>query len=67
MLGIMTLSFLVHQLNLWGINFKDYDLFFVPNVQIEILAKTIFDSGLYIYIYIYIKKVIDHTFMSIIF
>ena len=25
MLGIMTLSFLVQQCNLWGINFKDYD------------------------------------------
>ena len=53
MLGIMTLSFLVQQRNLWGINFKDYDLFFVPIVQIEIQAKTIFNSGLYIYIYIY--------------
>ena len=61
----MILSFLVQQRNLWGINFKDYDIFFIPNVQIEILAKTIFDSGLYIYIYK--KKVIDHTFMSIIF
>ena len=55
MLGIMSLSFLVQQRNLWGINFKDYDLFFVPNVQIKILAKKIFDSSLYIlYIYIYI-------------
>ena len=55
MLGIMALSFLVQQRNLWGINFKDYNLFFVPNVQNEILAKTIFNSGLYnIYIYIYI-------------
>ena len=63
MLGIMTLSFLVHQRNLWGINFKDYDLFFVPNVQIEILAKTIFNSDLYnIYIYIYIKKAIDYIY-----
>ena len=61
----MILSFLVQQRNLWGINFKDYDIFFIPNVQIKILAKTIFDSGLYIYIYK--KKVIDHTFMSIIF
>ena len=36
-----------------------YDLFFVPNVQIEILAKTIFDVRFilyFIYIYIYRKK-----------
>ena len=47
MLGIMILSFLVQQCNLWGINFKDY--YFLCSQRTKA-----FDDRFILYIYIYI-------------
>ena len=59
MLGIMTLSFLVQQCNLWGINFKDYD--FLCSQRTEAFDDR-FIIYIYMSVYIYIYKVIDYIY-----
>ena len=61
MLGIMTLSFLVQQCNLWGINFKDYDFLCSQRTK-AFDHRFIIYIYIYIYIYLYIKKAIDYIY-----
>ena len=59
MLGIITLSFLVQQCNIWGIYFKDYDFICSqPTKAFDDRFIIYIYMSVYIYIYIYIKLLI---------